>query len=159
MSCPRNLLPGLRSIKIGYQCHFSLPLSLFLRLTNNTMHITGPHSWMTQFALEAAWAGFASLFVLARIATRYSLGPDRLAYDDWILLAAWLTGLLRMGLTWASWPWGGPLLILPVNPAEVAIYHHREVVFGASMALGYATDGLCKAAVTLFLIRLTMVKW
>lgn len=81
---------------------------------------------MMCFIIDVVWGFVATLFVFARLANRYSLGPDRLAYDDWALLAAWAMTLIKVALSWASFPFGEVLVLVPMNSVEVVAIERRS---------------------------------
>ncbi|KAM7187107.1 hypothetical protein V8F33_011441 [Rhypophila sp. PSN 637] len=118
--------------------------------------------WKTGFIVQGVWAFVASLFVFTRLITRYYLGPqtDRLGYDDWLLLTAWILFAIRGILVMASFfpmVWGYSILEYYMSP-DYWIGYRAELLFGLGLFVGCFEDGIIRVAIAAFLYRLAVEK-
>ncbi|KAM7184539.1 hypothetical protein V8F20_012185 [Naviculisporaceae sp. PSN 640] len=117
--------------------------------------------WKPSFIVQGVWTVVAGIFVFLRLGTRYYLGPDRLGYDDWILLAAWLLFLCKAIITMSSFfpmIWGYTIMQYYMDP-DFQLHYRAEILFGVSLFVGFLEEGLVRAAVAAFLYRLAVVRW
>ncbi|KAM7184538.1 hypothetical protein V8F20_012184 [Naviculisporaceae sp. PSN 640] len=117
--------------------------------------------WKPAFIFNLVWIFVAGIFVFARLVTRYYLGPDRLGYDDWILLAAWITNAIGRAITMASFyplVQGMDMWVYYMSP-DLALHFGAEMIFGVGLFFGWIEEALVRAAVVAFLYRLATNKW
>ncbi|KAK4208301.1 hypothetical protein QBC37DRAFT_379248 [Rhypophila decipiens] len=92
-------------------------------------------NWKLNIPTGTVCIFFATLFVFGRLITRLTMRADRLGYDDWTLLIAWICYVDED--TW----W----------------YSERRA--GFCYFFPFVAYGLIKLSVAMFLIRLTSVRW
>ncbi|KAK4213537.1 hypothetical protein QBC37DRAFT_373914 [Rhypophila decipiens] len=123
-------------------------------------HIGG-NNWRHCTITMIVWVLVSGMFVFARLATRYRLGPDRLSYDDWILLSAWIFAVIKGVLTTVSFfPMyqGWSVMGYYMSP-DPDLHFRAEIIFGVALFFGALEEALVRSAVIAFLYRLAVNKW
>ncbi|KAM7218457.1 hypothetical protein V8F06_006221 [Rhypophila decipiens] len=117
-------------------------------------HIGG-NSWRHCTITMIVWVLVSGMFVFARLATRYRLGLDRLSYDDWILLSAWIFAVIKGVLTTVSFfPMYQGWSVMGYYMSPDPDLHFRIALF-----FGALEEALVRSVVIAFLYRLAMNKW
>ncbi|KAK4211331.1 hypothetical protein QBC37DRAFT_446515 [Rhypophila decipiens] len=115
--------------------------------------------WKTGFIVQGVWAVVAGLLVFTRLTTRYYLGTDRLGYDDWLLLTAWILFAIRGICVMASYfpmIWGYSILEYYMSP-DYWIGYRAELLFGLGLFVGSLEDGLIRVAIGAFLHKIILL--
>ncbi|KAM7186470.1 hypothetical protein V8F33_011793 [Rhypophila sp. PSN 637] len=121
----------------------------------------GFDNWKQSTITMIVWLVVSGIFVFARLATRYRLGPDRLGYDDWILLSAWICAVIKGVLNGVSFfPMFQGWSVMDYYMSQDPDFHFRvEILFGVGLFFGALEEALVRSAVIAFLYRLAVNKW
>ncbi|KAM7182878.1 hypothetical protein V8F33_013951 [Rhypophila sp. PSN 637] len=116
-------------------------------------------NWKLNIPTGSICIFFATLFVFGRLITRLTMRADRLGYDDWTLLIAWICYVIQFALWMASLlPLDrGWTFLTTLSDEDAWWYSERRAGFCYFFA--FVAYGLIKLSVAMFLIRLTSVRW